>query len=90
MLRHCPTLFYALHIVIAFWVGLFHIKAPVPFIFDIRPDFRFASDVFGIVFNLEWGAELETALGQELSRYDVVQRLQTIPGIGPITASVLS
>ncbi len=34
--------------------------------------------------------ELEIALEQELSRDEVGQRLQTIPGIGPITASVLS
>lgn len=34
--------------------------------------------------------ELEIALEQELSCDEVGQRLQTIPGIGPITASVLS
>ncbi|KQJ38682.1 IS110 family transposase, partial [Escherichia coli] len=34
--------------------------------------------------------ELEIALEQELSRDETGQRLQTIPGIGPITASVLS
>lgn len=34
--------------------------------------------------------ELEIALEQELSHDEAGQRLQTIPGIGPITASVLS
>ena len=33
---------------------------------------------------------LEAALEQELSREETGQRLQTIPGVGPITASVLS
>lgn len=35
-------------------------------------------------------AEPETELAQELSRDETGQRLQTIPGAGPITASVLS
>ncbi|WP_409311229.1 IS110 family transposase [Pectobacterium sp. B1J-3] len=35
-------------------------------------------------------AELESALEQELCRDETGQRLQTIPGVGPITASVLS
>ncbi|MEL7631851.1 IS110 family transposase [Pectobacterium aroidearum] len=35
-------------------------------------------------------AELETELAQELGHDETGQRLQTIPGIGPITASVLS
>lgn len=35
-------------------------------------------------------AELETELAQELSRDETGQRLQTIPGVRPITASVLS
>ncbi|EEI9213331.1 IS110 family transposase [Salmonella enterica] len=34
--------------------------------------------------------EIETALEQELNQDETGQRLQTIPGIGPITASVLS
>ncbi|CNI75063.1 IS110 family RNA-guided transposase [Yersinia pekkanenii] len=42
------------------------------------------------LYLIEQITELETALEQELSRDDVGQRLQTIPGIGPITASVLS
>lgn len=42
------------------------------------------------LYLIEQITELETALEQELSREDVGQRLQTIPGIGPITASVLS
>lgn len=35
-------------------------------------------------------AELEKSLEQELCRDETGQRLQTIPGVGPITASVLS
>jgi transposase len=42
------------------------------------------------LYLIEQITELETALEQELSRDDVGLRLQTIPGIGPITASVLS
>lgn len=34
--------------------------------------------------------ELETVLEQELSRDETGQRLQKIPGLGPITASLLS
>ncbi|EYU16596.1 transposase [Photorhabdus aegyptia] len=34
--------------------------------------------------------EIETALSQEITQDDTGQRLMTIPGIGPITASVLS
>ncbi|WP_244175767.1 transposase, partial [Xenorhabdus vietnamensis] len=34
--------------------------------------------------------EIETALSQEIIQDDTGQRLMTIPGIGPITASVLS
>ncbi|MBC8947267.1 IS110 family transposase [Xenorhabdus indica] len=34
--------------------------------------------------------EIETALSQEVAQDDIGQRLMTIPGIGPITASVLS
>ncbi|MFZ4221190.1 IS110 family transposase, partial [Enterobacter ludwigii] len=39
---------------------------------------------------LEQIAEIEVALEQELSRDETGQHLMTIPGIGPITASVLS
>ncbi|MBC8945322.1 transposase [Xenorhabdus indica] len=34
--------------------------------------------------------EIETALSQEIAQDDTGQRLMTIPGVGPITASVLS
>jgi len=42
------------------------------------------------LYLVEQITELETALEQELSRDETGQRLQTIPGVGPITASVLS
>lgn len=42
------------------------------------------------LYLVEQIAELEAALEQELSRDETGQRLQTIPGVGPITASVLS
>ena len=42
------------------------------------------------LYLVEQITEPETALEQELSRDETGQRLQTIPGIGPITASVLS
>lgn len=41
-------------------------------------------------YPLEQFTELETAPEQELSRDETGQRLQTIPDVGPITASVLS
>lgn len=42
------------------------------------------------LYLVEQITELETALEQELNRDEIGQRPQTIPGIGPITASVLS
>ncbi|CQD49436.1 putative IS110 Familly transposase [Yersinia enterocolitica] len=42
------------------------------------------------LYLVEQITELETALEQELSRDETGQRLQTIPGVGPITANVLS
>lgn len=42
------------------------------------------------LYLVEQITELETALEQELGRDETGQRLQTIPGVGPITASVLS
>lgn len=42
------------------------------------------------LYLVEQITQLETELAQELSRDDTSQRLMTIPGVGPITASVLS